>query len=221
MAFGFADRVKESTTTTGTGTYSLAGAYAGMQTFVAGIGSGNTVDYCVTNDTDWEVGTGTITSGSPDTLARTTILASSNSGAAVNWGAGTKRVFCVISADKAALFAMINAAQSWSAQQYYAESTLTDGASIAWNLETQPEAKVTLAGNRTMAAPSNMQKGWHALTVIQDATGSRTLAYNAVFHFGDTGAPTLSTAASSKDLLMFKCDGTYMVYAGMMPGIQA
>jgi hypothetical protein len=67
---------------------------AGFRTFVAGIGTGNTCRYCITDGTDWEVGTGTVTDASPDTLARTAIIASTNSNNAVNWGAGSKTVFC-------------------------------------------------------------------------------------------------------------------------------
>ena len=95
MAHTNPDRVKETSTTTGTGTYDLAGAEAGFQGFVAGCGDGNTVDYCAEDGTDWEVGIGTVTDATPDTLARTTILASSNGGSAVNWGAGTKRLFAI------------------------------------------------------------------------------------------------------------------------------
>lgn len=88
-----ADRVKETSTTAGTGTYSLAGAVAGFQTFVAGIGTGETCYYVATMGADWEVGIGTVTGGTPDTLARTTILTSSNANAAVNWAAGEKSLF--------------------------------------------------------------------------------------------------------------------------------
>lgn len=94
MAHVNADRVKETSTTTGTGTYNLDGASTGFQTFVAGIGNGNTCDYLATNNVDWESGQGTVTDATPDTLARTTIYASSNAGSAVNWGAGTKTLFC-------------------------------------------------------------------------------------------------------------------------------
>lgn len=94
----YADRVLETTTTTGTGTYALAGAVAGFRTFIAGAGNGAVVTYAVEDGTDWEVGEGTVTSGTPDTLSRTTILASSNSNAAVNWGAGDKRVFLTAAA---------------------------------------------------------------------------------------------------------------------------
>ena len=95
MALRNADRVKETSTTTGTGTYSLAGAVAGFQTFVAGVGNGNYCHYCVENGTDWEVGIGLVTDAAPDTLARTVVLQSSNADAAVSWPAGTKNVFCV------------------------------------------------------------------------------------------------------------------------------
>lgn len=98
MAMQNADRVKETSTTTGTGTYSLAGAVTGFRTFVAGVGTGNTCWYCATDGTDWEVGVGTVTDATPDTLARTTILASSNAGSAVNWGAGTRTIFCTLPA---------------------------------------------------------------------------------------------------------------------------
>jgi len=91
MAFLVADRVKETSTTTGTGTYTLAGAVAGFRSFAA-IGNGNVTFYVATDGTDWEVGRGTYTS-SGTTLARTTILASSNANAAVNWGAGTREIF--------------------------------------------------------------------------------------------------------------------------------
>jgi len=85
------DRVKETTTTTGTGTITLAGAAAGFRSFSV-VGDGNSCPYCIEDGTDWEVGEGTYTV-SGTTLSRTTILASSNAGAAVNWGAGTKNVF--------------------------------------------------------------------------------------------------------------------------------
>lgn len=88
-----ADRVRETTTTTGTGTINLGGAVTGFQTFVAGIGTTNPCTYCITDGTDWEVGTGVVTHGSPDTLSRLSVLASSNSNALVSFSAGTKDVF--------------------------------------------------------------------------------------------------------------------------------
>jgi hypothetical protein len=89
----FANRVKETTNTTLTGTYTLAGASTGFQTFVSGIGTGKLAAYTCTDGTDWECGIGTVTAGASDTLTRTTILASSNGGSAVNWGSGAKTIF--------------------------------------------------------------------------------------------------------------------------------
>jgi hypothetical protein len=98
MALVVVDRVQETTTTTGTGTVTLAGAVSGFQSF-ATIGNANTTYYCVTSGADWEVGIGTYTSAGT-TLARTTILASSAAGAAITL-AGTSNVFCVYPASKA------------------------------------------------------------------------------------------------------------------------
>lgn len=99
MALVVKDRVKETTTTTSTGTYTLAGAVTGFQSFSV-VGDGNTTYYTVTDGTDWEVGIGTYTL-SGTTLSRDTILESSNAGSAVNWGAGSKDVFLTYPAEKA------------------------------------------------------------------------------------------------------------------------
>ena len=103
MALVLNDRVKETSTTTGTGTLNLAGAVSGFQTFVAGIGNSNVTYYAIVNDsgTEFEIGIGTVTDASPDTLSRTTILESSNSDSAVNFSSGTKTVFCTLPASKA------------------------------------------------------------------------------------------------------------------------
>ncbi len=103
MALVLNDRVKETTTTTGTGTISLGGAQTNFETFVAGVGNSNTTYYAIVHrsNAEFEVGLGTITDASPDTLARTTIISSSNSDSAVNFSAGTKDVFCTMPASKA------------------------------------------------------------------------------------------------------------------------
>lgn len=105
MAFVLKDRVKETSTTTGTGTFSLDGAVSGFQGFVAAIGNGNACFYCIVNRSanEWEVGLGTVTDGSPDTLTRVTVYESSNSGSLVNFSSGTKDVFVTYPAEKAAV----------------------------------------------------------------------------------------------------------------------
>lgn len=113
-------------------------------------------------------------------------------------------------------------AGSWavSGGSYAPTSTLTDGATISWTANTQQVAKVTLAGNRTMAAPSGLVDGaFYSLLVIQDATGSRTLAWNSVFKFANGVAPTLSTAANAKDMINFRSDGTNLYEIGRSLGV--
>lgn len=101
MALVVYDRVQETTTTTGTGTYTLAGAVTGYQSFSV-VGNANQTYYTVTDGTNWEVGIGTYTSAGT-TLSRDTILASSNANAAVSWSAGSKNVFVVYPAGKAVM----------------------------------------------------------------------------------------------------------------------
>jgi hypothetical protein len=101
MAFVIKDRVKETTTTTGTGTVTLLGAVSGFEAF-SSIGNTNTTYYAIVHQSanEWEVGIGTYTL-SGTTLARTTVLSSTNSDAAVDFAAGTKDVFVTYPADKA------------------------------------------------------------------------------------------------------------------------
>jgi hypothetical protein len=419
MALVVKDRVRETSTTTGTGTLTLAGAVSGFQTFSSAIGNANTTYYTITNGAEWEVGIGTVAAG---TLARTTVLASSNAGSAVNFTAGTKDVFCSYPANKAiytdgsysnpAWITSINgsivsgnitgnaanitgtyagtitsgqvttalgytppsnattlsingtsydlsANRTWSvgtvtsvsgttpvsvatgtstpvismaaatssvdgyltstdwttfngkgsgtvtavsvasangftgtssggatpaltlttsitgmlkgngaaisaatagtdylappsgtailkansggalanatagtdyvvsstataftAQQYFSTATLTDGATISWAVGAAQVATVTIAGNRTFGAPTGLVNGgFYSLCVIQDATGSRTITWNAVFDWAGGTAPTLSTAANSKDFFVFRSDGTNLYEQGRSLGV--
>jgi len=100
MALVLADRVQETTTTTGTGSVTLLGAVTGYQSFAV-IGNTNTTFYTIADQggANWEVGIGTYSTTGP-TLARTTVLASSNSGSLVNFTAGTKTVFVTYPSEK-------------------------------------------------------------------------------------------------------------------------
>ena len=101
MAFVINDRVKETSTTSGTGTFTLDGATTGFETFSSAIGNANTTYYTIhtQNAAEFEVGIGTVGAG---TLARDTVISSSNSDAAVDFTAGTKDVFCTMPASKVA-----------------------------------------------------------------------------------------------------------------------
>jgi hypothetical protein len=96
------------------------------------------------------------------------------------------------------------------------EATLTDGATISWDVSTSPIAKVTLGGNRTISAPSNSAGAGQfvSLLVIQDGTGSRTLTWNAVYEFASDTAPTLTTTGGKGDLFVFRYNGTKWLEVG-------
>ena len=108
MAFVLNDRVKQTSTSTGTGTINLTGTETGFETFVTGIGDGNSCFYAIANDgtSEFEVGIGTVTDAATDTLSRTTVISSSNSDNLVNFTAGTKTVFCTYPAKRAPSAAM-------------------------------------------------------------------------------------------------------------------
>ena len=108
MAFVLNDRVKQTSTSTGTGTINLTGTETGFETFVTGIGDCNSCFYAIANDgtSEFEVGIGTVTDAATDTLSRTTVISSSNSGNLVDFTAGTKTVFCTYPAKRAPSAAM-------------------------------------------------------------------------------------------------------------------
>jgi hypothetical protein len=96
VAHKVADFVKETTTTSGTGTINLGGAVAGFRTFVAGIGNGNTTTFAIKDGSAWEISTGTVTDAATDTLSRT--LVASSTGALLDLSGGSCEVYCVFNA---------------------------------------------------------------------------------------------------------------------------
>jgi hypothetical protein len=99
----------------------------------------------------------------------------------------------------------------------YVEDTLTDGATITWNVIDSPVAKVTLAGNRTLSAPSGttpIAGQFVSLLIIQDGTGGRTITWNAVYEFAADTAPTLTATASLGDLFTFRYNGAKWLEVG-------
>lgn len=98
---------------------------------------------------------------------------------------------------------------------YSPTGTLTDGATINWDTSAIQVAQVTLGGNRTFAAPTNLIDGaFYALVIIQDGTGSRTATFNSVFKFAAATAPTLTTTANARDILVFQSNGTNLYESG-------
>ena len=211
MAFVINDRVKETTTTTGTGTLDLGGAQTGFETFVAGIGNSNTTYYCITlaGSNDFEVGLGTVTDASTDTLSRDTILSSSNGDAAVNFGAGIKTVFCTLPAAKAIVE---DGSNNISVGNNITVGGTVDGVDIAsrdtvlTNTTTTanaalPKAGGTMTGNITFNAG---QATGNSGLVPAAGTSGHFLAHNGAFSqvaYGDvSGTPSVPGGATGLDL---------------------
>lgn len=145
MAFVLKDRVKETSTTTGTGTITLAGAVSGYQSFSA-IGNTNSTYYTIAGQgtTEWEVGIGTYTS-SGTTLSRDTVLASSNSGSLVNFSAGTKDVFCDYPAGRAVI-----GGEGYVENSY----TINNSSTINTGSNAFSVGPVTIASGKSVTVPS-------------------------------------------------------------------
>lgn len=166
------DRVQETTTTTGTGTITLAGAVSGFQSFSV-IGDGNTTFYSIVGGTQWELGIGTYTS-SGTTLSRDTILESSNSGSAVDLVAGTKSVFCTYPAERSV---------------YVDGSSITPGASATLPVSSGGTGSSTAAfsgENITSLNASSFSSG--TLAVARGGTGQTSLTANNVILGNGTSA---------------------------------
>jgi hypothetical protein len=152
MALVIKDRVKETSTTTGTGTFTLAGAATGFQSFSA-IGNGNTTFYTIAlvGGSEWEVGIGTYTS-SGTTLSRDTILSSSNSGSAVNFSAGTKDVFVTYPSERA-----ITGGGGGIGALVVNATTVTDNYTVASGTNAQSVGPITIDSGKTVTVSSGQR----------------------------------------------------------------
>ena len=154
MALVLADRVKETTTTTGTSDFALGGAVSGFATFSSAIGNGNTTYYAIVGGTEWEVGIGTVAAG---TLARTTFIASST-GSAVSFSAGNKNVFCTYPADRAVVEdeTLTAYAPQFAASNGLVLNNMTVSASytIPTGYSASSVGAVTIASGATVTVPS-------------------------------------------------------------------
>ena len=109
----------------------------------------------------------------------------------------------------------LKTAQEFTATQNFNATTLSDASTVAWDASAHQVTSVTLGGNRALGAATNqVDGGVYILTVIQDGSGSRTLSFNSNYKFTGGSAPTLSTAASARDILVFVSNGTNMFEIG-------
>ncbi len=191
MVAKIADRVLETSVTTGTGDFTLVGASTGYRSFGSAFASGDVVAYCINDGTNWEVGFGTFTA--PSTLARTTVHASSNAGAAVSFPAGAKQVFSTATAASLA-------------ESAAASRTVTSLAIVAGVVDIDCALgdyfTLALSANVTSVTFSNLPgagKGaskW--IEIVQG--GAFTVAWPASFKWAGGTAGTVSTTPASDEL---------------------
>lgn len=203
MALVVKDRVKQQTTTTGTGTLTLSGSYTGFDTF-SQIGDGNTTYYVITDDVtgDWEVGLGTYTAAGT-TLSRDTILASSNAGAAIDLAAGTKVVFCGYPAEKSVYLddsgnlgisgtvsataftgATVTATSNIHTPSISATSILASTVSATTRIHT-PELSATAITGATVTATSNIHTPSISATNIVATSINTDVVFAISGQYGD------------------------------------
>jgi hypothetical protein len=168
-ALMLADRVQETSTTTGTGPVTLDGTMAGYRTFAVGVGDGNTTYYAIVKGSDWEVGIGTVTVGPPATLSRTTILSSSAGGAAVNFGSGPKNVFVTVPGSRYPVAASGNACSATNA-----DTTHFLRGDCTWQTIPGGGDALTTSPLSQFVATTSAQLGG----VLSDETGSGLVVYN-------------------------------------------
>ena len=218
------DRVKETTTTTGTGTVNLAGAAVGFETFVAGIGNGNTTYYCIAEQggAAFEIGIGTVTDATPDTLSRTTVLSSSNSDSLVDFAAGTKDVFCTLPASKAVIE---DANNNVNIGSNIIVGGTVDGVDIATRDGVLTSTTTTANAALPKAGGTMTGNISHASNFTLDMGGEITLdADGAVINLHDGGVSTgkfdltnsditLASSVADKDIKFQGIDGSSTITA--------
>lgn len=221
MTIKYADRVLETSTTQGTGTLNLGGAQAGFQTFVAGVGTGAKVAYFIEDGTNWESGRGTVTAGSPNTLSRDAIVASSNSGLAVNWGAGTRNVFLGAS----------------SYFLYWRDENLNDTNQMATTSAGTGNAHVVTLTPTPLALSDGMIVRWRApayntgaITVNINGLGAKNYVNNdlAAFASGKVKSGTIQEAIYNasqnrfeRTTMLFGPDASGIAYNGALGSMTA
>jgi hypothetical protein len=202
MALAINNRVRETTTTTGTGAVTLGGAVDGFQTFAAGIGNSNTTYYAISLNTsnEWEVGLGTL-NGDSSTLTRTTVLESSNSDSAVDFSAGSKEIFCTLPSEKAV---------------YLDASDAQVGGFSSLAADTTPQ----LGGNLDVNGNDIVSTSDADIDIIPNGTGDVNLGADTV-QVGDNDANATITTQGTGDLILNTNNGTNAGNITLLDGANA
>ena len=225
MALKIADRVRETTTTTGTGTINLGGAVTNFETFAANLSNSDTTYYAIVDNTngDFEVGLGTFATGTPNTLARTTPIASSNSNSAVNFGSGTKDVFITLPLRKLSKDASGNINENL---------VFGDSTELRFGASTDLKILHTGSVNQIVGDGSNgeIQIQAHSVKILDNggnlqASFSTTGSESALYHIGTKVLETLSNGieiptgvlsiknTGSQSVARFYCESSNAHYA--------
>jgi len=209
MALVLADRVRETTTTTGTGAVTLGGAYTGFQTFSAAIGNANTTYYTLANvvSGEWEVGIGTYTSGA-NTLSRDTVLASSNAGALVNFTSGSKDAFVTQPAERAVYVNSANTTVSVPALSASADSQFTSTGAVQISSGTTAQRPTGAVGKIRWNSTLSQYEGYDGTnwTLLGGAVISNdtTTASDLYPTFASVTTGNASTLYTSNAQLLYK-----------------
>jgi hypothetical protein len=202
MALVLKDRVKETSTTAGTGTITLAGAAAGFQSFAA-VGNGNTTYYTIVDSTagTWEVGIGTYTS-SGTTLSRDTVLSSSNSGSLVTFSSNSKDVFVTYPSEKS----VYEDASNVVVQQSFGAITATSAALTTGTVSTTPASNTDIANKQYVDGLVTQGISYHEPVFVESPNTTGNL--NATYNNGTAGVGATLTNAGTQAALTI--DGILM-----------
>jgi hypothetical protein len=213
-----ADRVKETTTTTGTGSLTLAGAATGFRSFNAAIGQGPRFYYVaeLPGASEWEVGVGYLSAAT--TLVRETVLKSSNAGSLVSFSAGTKNVFVAIAADRVVMLDETTGAARVKGELVSTPSV--SAGALTLDLANANVFRVSLSASVTSLTISNpiASGSCSSFTLILDITGNYSITWPASVKWPNASAPALTTTAGKVDVLTFLTTNGGTTWLGFTAG---
>ena len=223
MSFKLFDRIQETTSTSGTGSFSLSGsAPTSFRTFASVFSNGDTTYYLATDGTNWEVGLGTYTT-SGNSLARTTIVSSSNSNSPVAFPGPNTNVLCTLPGPKIILLDSVGALNVTLKQigEVTNAVTATTGTTTL-DLSLGGVQLLTLQANTALTFSNPLATGTSSsflLKAIQDGTGNRTITWPGSVVWAGGIPPTISTGANKKDFFSFNTVDAGTTWFGFIGGI--